>query len=95
MMGYSRNYVGNVEQEVLPVTAAFARRFWAVVGNSELSRIVPAVVPLRFDVVDRPVRILHQPRSCECGCGIVFVPSSSRHRFVSKKHGKRRRRKIS
>ena len=91
-MGYSGTYVGLIEQESWPVTAQFARRFWAVTEDTKQKRTIMSVIPLSFGINgDEVVHVLREPVECECGCGSWFVPNSWNHRWLDRKH---RRRKV-
>ncbi len=91
-MGYSNNYVGLIEQENLPVTKQFARRFWALMNDGSQLRAINAWVPLKWSLNGHSdVMILREPRRCACGCETLFVPNSWNHRFLSRKHRRRKR----
>ncbi|MBA7543174.1 hypothetical protein ES705_35504 [subsurface metagenome] len=93
-MGYSDRYVALIEQENLPVTRKFAKRFWNVIFDKEQKRTAVAIVPLSFGVdEDTEIQITRKPVKCRCGCQLWFVPSSTRHRFLNRNHWSRWRRR--
>jgi hypothetical protein len=87
LMGYSDGYVGNIEQETLPVTRQFAEKFWMVIGDGEIRRSVVAIAPLG---VPDEVYIMRPARECLCGCKMFFIPNSGNHRYLDSRHRRRK-----
>lgn len=94
LLGYSRGYLAAVENGSLPLTE---RLISAIndMGEHENLSLQKVRLPYSPETSDRVLYCNRPARLCACGCGMAFIPSSSRHFFLNRNHARRYRRKMS
>jgi len=94
LLGYSRGYLAAVENGSLPLTE---RLISAInnMGQHHHVTLQKVRLPYSAETNDKLLYCNRPARLCACGCGMAFIPSSSRHVFLNRNHARRYRRKKS
>ena len=90
-LGYAPSYVASLENGHLPVTRRFAARVWSL--QEEIRgdlRVVEILAPTEFGDFEGAI-LLTRPKICACGCEARFIPRAWNHRYLSRKHRRRKR----
>ena len=70
LLGYSRNYIKNIERGAQPVSKRFEAGMRRLIHTSKTREFFV----LKSGVSDSLIALV-KARECACGCGIQFIPS--------------------